>query len=128
MTHPAVRRARLLVGGYLALSVATLTVVAVLTPGHATVSGAVWVRSVIVAATALLMFVLAHRAVRGSRGAWRRWRVMAAVMIVAIVVIIAIPGAFPVWLRVEQGVCGLLLIAVLALISRRPVRTTFDAR
>ncbi|NIH84290.1 hypothetical protein [Amycolatopsis granulosa] len=81
----------------------------------------------IVAATAVLMFAFAHRAVRGSRGAWRRWRVMAAVMIVAIVVIVAIPGAFPVWLRIEQGVCGLLLIAVVALISRRSVRATFDA-
>jgi hypothetical protein len=46
-------------------------------------------------------------------------------MLVAIIVIVAIPGAFPVWLRVEQAVCGLLLAGVVLLVNRAPVRALF---
>lgn len=121
----SLRRARLLVGGYLALSAATLAAVVVLSAEHVAVPDAVWVRTVIVVATGALMFGFATRAVRGSRGAFVRWRIAAAVMVAAIVVIVAIPGAFPVWLRVEQGVCGLLLVAVVVLISSRSARAAF---
>ncbi len=40
-------------------------------------------------------------------------------MVVAIRVIIALPGTFPVWLKVEQGLCGLLLIGVVILANSR---------
>jgi hypothetical protein len=38
---------------------------------------------------------------------------------VAIVVIVALPGAFPVWFRLEQAICGLLLAAVVVQVNRR---------
>ena len=32
-------------------------------------------------------------------------------MLIAIAVIIALPGTFPLWMKLEQAVCGLLLIS-----------------
>ncbi len=50
-----------------------------------------------------------------------------AVMVVAIAVIIALPGTFPTWLKLEQGVCGLVLIAVVAIANGRRSRLLFAA-
>jgi hypothetical protein len=118
-------RAKLLVGGYLALSVLTLAAVALLRDNPAVVNDAVWVRSGIVVATAALMYAFATRAARGSRGGYRRLRFMSAVMVVAIAVIVALPGSFPLWLKIEQGVCGLLLIGVTALVNSKAARSSF---
>jgi len=49
----------------------------------------------------------------------RRW---------AIVVIIAVPGVLPVWMRIEQGVCGLLLLCVVALVNGRRLWASFATR
>jgi hypothetical protein len=43
-------------------------------------------------------------------------------MLVAIVVIVALPGLFPVWLRIEQAVCGQLLLGVTVLVNGRRAR------
>jgi len=70
------------------------------------------VRATIVMISAALSFTFAVRAAGGSRGALRRLQILSIVMIVAIAVIIALPGTFPLWLKVEQGFCGLLLVGV----------------
>jgi hypothetical protein len=46
------------------------------------------------------------------RRAYLRLRIVSTVMLVAIAVILAIPGDFPLWLKVEQAICGLLLLGV----------------
>jgi hypothetical protein len=102
-----------LVGAYLGLSVLTLVAIVLLRNHSDVVTDAVWVRGTIVVGTAVLMTIFA------ARGSVRRVRIMAAVMVVAIAVIVALPGAFPIWMRIEQGVCGLLLIGVVVLTSRR---------
>jgi hypothetical protein len=48
--------------------------------------------------------------------------------VVAVVVIECIPGAFPAWFKVENGVCGALLVIVVLVTSARSVRTAFAAR
>jgi hypothetical protein len=104
---------RILVAGYLVLSV--LTVVAVFLMRHhaGLVNPAVWVRTCIVASSAALMmsFVL--------RNAKKRLRLVSTIMLVAIAVILAVPGDFPLWLKVEQAVCGLLLAGVVIKAWRR---------
>ncbi len=124
----AFRDAKLLTGCYLGVSVLTLVAI-VLLRGHASVvTDAVWVRGTAVVASALVTFLCAVRAARGSRAAYRRLRVVSAVMVVAIAVIIALPGTFPMWLKVEQGFCGLLLIGVIAVANGRQLRSLFAAR
>jgi hypothetical protein len=92
------------------------------------VNDAVWTRGTIVVASALLTFVCAVRAARGSRRAYLRLRIISAVMLVAIAVIIALPGTFPLWMRIEQGVCGLVLIGVVVVVNGQHLRSLFAAR
>ncbi|MFJ7214428.1 hypothetical protein [Amycolatopsis sp. NPDC098790] len=122
MTTTAFRPVLLLTGGYAALSVLTLAAIVLLRNDHALVTDAVWVRATLVVASSLLTFAFARSAARGSRKGLLRLRIVAAVMLVAIVVIVALPGLFPMWLRIEQAVCGLLLLGVTVLVNGRRVR------
>ncbi|WP_027861770.1 hypothetical protein [Marmoricola sp. URHB0036] len=121
-------RARLLVGCYLALSLLTLGAVALLHGDHAAVNDAVWVRGSIVALTSILMFAFATRAAQGSKGGLVRLRIVSAIMLVAIVVIVSLPDPFPLWLKLEQAVCGVLLLGVCVLANGRAVREAFSGR
>jgi hypothetical protein len=127
-THTAFRTVKLLVGGYLTISVLTLVAVILLRDNAAVVNSAVWVRGTIVVASALLMFSFVVRAARGSGRAYLRLRIVSAVMVVAIAAIISIPGTFPVWMKIEQGVCGLVLIGVVVIVNGRHLRSLFAAR
>lgn len=102
--------------------------VALLRHDVAAVNEAVWIRAAIVVVSALVTFLCALRAARGDRRAYRRLRVISAVMIVAILVIIALPGAFPVWMKIDQGVCGVLLAGALVAVSGRAARAGFATR
>lgn len=132
LQHPrslaAFRSTKLLVGCYLALSVLTLVAIALLRSDTALVNDAVWIRGSIVVASASLMFVCALQSARGSRRSYRRLRIISGVMVAAIAAIIALPDAFPLWMKIEQGVCGLLLIGVLVIVNGRQLRGVFAAR
>jgi hypothetical protein len=124
----AFRTVKLLVGAYLAISVATLAAIFVKRDDSGVVNSAVWTRGTIVVASALLMMTFTVWAARGSRRAYLRLRIVSAVMVVAIAVIISLPGLFPVWMRIEQGVCGVVLIGVVAVVNRRELRAEFASR
>jgi len=49
------------------------------------------------------------------------------VVLAAIVVVVAWPGAFPVWLRVEQAVCGVFLLSVVVRTNLPSVRRAVAA-
>jgi hypothetical protein len=119
---PVLRALIVLVGAYVGVALLGLLAVVLLRDDPAAVTGAVWTRTVIVAASALLTLSFTLRAARGSRRALLRLRIVSAVMVVAVVVIVALPGVFPAWMRIEQGVCGLLLLAVAVLANGRRVR------
>ncbi len=126
--HKAFSIVRTLLAGYLTISVLTLAAIVLLRNDASVVNPAVWIRGTIVAASSVLTLALAAGAARGSRGAYRRLRIITAVMPVAIVVIIALPGTFPLWMKIEQAVCGLLLLGVVAIVNGRRVRTLFATR
>ncbi|MFD7919465.1 hypothetical protein ACFV3R_09590 [Streptomyces sp. NPDC059740] len=121
------RGVRRLVGYYFLLSLLTLGVVILLRDHSSLVNDAVWTRSVIVVASALLTWIFARRAARGSRKGFLQVRLVSAIMLVAIVVIISLPGTFPTWMRAEQAVCGLLLLGVVIKINSKHVRRLFAA-
>lgn len=121
----ALHRTALLTGGYLLLSALTLAAVVVLRDDSALVDDAVWVRSCAVLLSALVTFVCARRAARGSRPAFRRLRILSTAMTVAIVVILAVPGSFPLWMKLDQAACGLLLAGVVLAVNGRHLRTVF---
>ncbi|HEY4019617.1 MAG TPA: hypothetical protein VGM75_13065 [Pseudonocardiaceae bacterium] len=122
------RNVKALVGTYLGVSVANVIAIVLLRNNVTMVNDAVWVRSIIVLASALLTLSFVVRAARGSRRAFLRLRLVSAVMTVAIAVIIALPGTFPTWLKIEQGVCGLLLLGVVALVNGKALRSAFAAK
>jgi hypothetical protein len=127
-TQAAFRTMKALVGSYLTISTATLVAIILLRNHGTIVTSAVWVRGTIVVATALLMLGFATRTAKGSSRAYLRLRIASAIMIVAIAAIIAVPGAFPIWMKVEQGACGLILIGVAAIANGRRMRSWFAGR
>ncbi|QKG20263.1 hypothetical protein [Actinomadura verrucosospora] len=132
LRHPqtvrAFREMRLLTGGYLALSWLTMGAAFLLRHHHSMVTSNVWVRGGIVAIASAVSFALARRAAQGSRGAYRRLRILSAVMVVAVVVIVSLPGFLPMWMRIEQAVCGLLLLRVVVIAAGGRMRTLFAAK
>ena len=101
------------------LSILTVIAIAILS-GVAPdlVSPQAWVRGIIIAATSILTFAFARRAAHGSPRALLRLRIVVAILLVAVVaVLFFLP--LPVWMVVEQAVCGALLLATAIIIFRR---------
>ncbi|GAA4524235.1 hypothetical protein [Amycolatopsis samaneae] len=131
LNHPrsrtAFRALKLFARCYLGLSVLTLVAAFLLRGDTAVVTDAVWVRGTIVVASALATLAFATAAARGSRKGYLRLRVVSAVMVTAIAVLVVIPGLFPVWMRIEQGVCGLLLLGMVVIVNGKHLRSLFAA-
>lgn len=129
LRHPrsqsAFRIMKILVGCYLGVSIATLIAIIVLRNDASIVTPSVWIRGTIVAATSLLMFGFAVRTAKGSGRAFLRLRLVSAIMVVAIVVIIVLPGTFPTWMKIEQAVCGLILLGVVSVVNGKHLRSLF---
>jgi hypothetical protein len=123
----SLRTVTALVGTYLAISVLTLGAIILFRDNPAIVNTAVWIRGTIVVASAAVLFLSARRASSGAPRAFLRVRLISAIMLVAIVVIIALPGTFPLWMKLEQAVCGLLLLVVVILVNGRRLRSFFAA-
>jgi hypothetical protein len=123
----AFRSARTLIAVYLGISAITLVAIVLLRDDPAVVTVAVWIRGTIVVASAVVMLLLALAAGRGSTAAYLRLRIVSVIVFVAIVVIIAIPGTFPLWMKLEQALCGAVLLVAVALLNSRAVRLAFAA-
>ncbi|MEW9528221.1 hypothetical protein [Microbispora sp. NPDC049125] len=131
LDHPrsraSFRTMKILVGCYIVLSVLTLVAAYVLRDDPRMVTDTVWVRGVIVAASSLLMFSFVAGTARGRGRAYLRLRIASALMVVAITVLVALPGFLPVWMRIEQGVCGLALLGVVLIANGGHLRSLFAA-
>ena len=132
LQHPrsqaAFRRLKLLVGSYLGISMLTLVAIIVLRNNSSIVTQAVWVRGTIVLASAVITTALAAWTARGSKRAYLRLRLVSAITVVAIAVIIALPDPFPLWLKIEQSICGLLLLGVVVVVNGTHLRSVFAAQ
>lgn len=118
-----------LVAIYLGLSVATIGTAIVFRNDPTLVNSAVWIRGSIVAITAALMLRFAIGAGAGSARHYLRLRIVSAIMVVAIaVILLAIPGDFPLWMKLEQATCGVILIAVVVLANTGSRRSVFASK
>lgn len=127
-TQAALRGVRALVGAYLTISVLALAAIVLMRHDATAVNSAVWIRATAVVASALLTTLFAARAAGGSRRAYRRLRIISTVMVVVIALIIGLPGPFPLWLKIEQGMCGLLLLGVAVQVNGPRLRALFATR
>ena len=124
----ALRPALILLGCFLALSAALLGFLVVLAAGGIGADIAIWIRGSFVLASSVLLLVFGVSASRGSRGALLRLRIIAPIVLVAIVVIVSIPGFLPDWVRLEQAVCGALLLPVAIIVNLSRTRALFPAK
>jgi hypothetical protein len=115
------RRATPLIAGYVAVVVATLVALAVLSgtdPSQAT--GDAWVHAVIIGVFAVLLPLRLRAARRGRPRAAGAVLVIAAVLVVVNLVEALIPALFPTWMRIEMvGIAALMAAVVLILLPGR---------
>ncbi|TQF02512.1 hypothetical protein E6W39_09795 [Kitasatospora acidiphila] len=129
LSHPdtvrAFRTVRQLVIAYLGLSLVTLVVIFAMHNNHSMVNQAVTSRGIGVAFSAALTFFFTNRAAAGSRGAYRRLRFLSPILVVVVAVIVTLPGTYPLWMKIEQVACGLLLLGVAVVTNGRHLRELF---
>ncbi len=120
------RTARMLLIALTALSVATLIAAFLLRGDAREVNWVVWLRGAAVAAASLWFPTLLGQAQRGHRGAYRRLRVLSLIIPIGIVLIIIAPDTgYPLWMKWEQGLVGVLVLGVALLLSQRRIRDVF---
>jgi hypothetical protein len=86
--------------------------------------GALWGRVAGVVVVSALYVWRAAALRRGSRGAYRRMILICVVGLVGIAVLLT-SAQYPVWMRVEQVLQGVVLIALLIAVTRAPVRERY---
>jgi hypothetical protein len=126
-TAAAFRKIKLLIGGYVGISLLGVVAIVLMRQDPAEVNSTVWTQGIVVAASALLAYKVAGRAARGSRWAYRRLRILSVAVVAAIAVKVALPGAFPLWMKAELGIAGLLMIGVAVLANGSQLRALFAA-
>ena len=122
------RKIKVLLGGYLGISVLALGAIVLMRNHPAEVNSSVWIQGIAVAASALVAVIVAGLAARGSRGAYWRLRILPVVVVAAVAVKIALPGLFPLWVKAELGVAGLLMVGVAVLANCSQLRSLFSAK
>jgi hypothetical protein len=122
------RRVRLLCGGYLAINLMAMAAVVAHRADHLAVDPSVWIHGIIIASTAIGSFSASVLAARGARGAFIRLRIMSVTVVAAIVVIVALPGSFPLWMKLAEGAGAVLMAAVAATVNGSTLRARFARR
>jgi hypothetical protein len=112
--------------GMLGVSVLALLVAAVLRDNADLVNWVVWLRGGAVALASLWLISLAGQALRGKRPAFVRIRFISILAPLGIAAILLAPDSgYPLWMKAEQGLVGLLLVGVAILVNRPAVRAAF---
>ncbi|MCU1421831.1 MAG: hypothetical protein JWN36_1482 [Microbacteriaceae bacterium] len=124
----AFRPILILLASFLLVSAAMEAVLIVESASGNPIDAAIWIRCSLVLGSSVVLLLLGVFAARGSRPAWRRLSIIAPVVVVAVIVIVSIPGFLPDWVRLEQAVCGLLVLPVAILLNLPRARALFAGR
>jgi hypothetical protein len=123
-TFDTVRRLWWLCAAVSLISLAVTAVLAVVDPVE--VNWVVWLRGSVVAAASLVFVVVTRAAARGSRRAFSRMRWISILAPIGIGLIIVSPDSgYPLWMKLEQGLIGILIVAIAVLLNRRSTRAAF---
>ncbi|MEV0151460.1 MULTISPECIES: hypothetical protein [unclassified Nonomuraea] len=89
----------------------------------------VWLRGGAVAAAAAWLLALSAQAAVGKRSAYLRIRLISTIAPIGIALIVAVPdNGYPLWMKAEQGLVGVLLAAVAIIVNRPRVRQAYPRR
>lgn len=123
-TLDTVRRLWWLCAAVSLIALAVAAVLAMVDPVE--VNWVVWLRGSVVAAASLVFVVVTRAAARGSRRAFTRMRWISILAPIGIGLIIVSPDSgYPLWMKVEQGLIGILIVAIAVLLNRRSTRAAF---
>lgn len=123
-----VRVTKGLIGGYVAISLGAILALILMSGRKDLATQEAWVHGIIVATTSLLMALFTRGFIAGKARAYLRLRITTIIMLIAIVITTAIPGDFPLWMKAEQAVCGLLLAGAVFILNGKRIRSTFSAK
>jgi hypothetical protein len=129
LQHPDTRRAfrtvRLWILIELVLSLLALaaTIIFANDTSHGAATG-VWIRCGVVTLLAIGMYVLVSLAARGHRWAYGRLRMLSIAALIGFIIIIVSPD-YPLWLRIEQIIGGLIVIGVAITVNSSRLRKVF---
>ncbi|WP_431278214.1 hypothetical protein [Leifsonia poae] len=125
LRRAAFRPILILLTGFLVVSLAMEAVLIVQSATGTDVDIAIWIRCSLVLGSSIILLWIAVSAARGSRPALVRLRIISPIVVVAVVVIVLIPGFLPDWVRVEQAICGALVLPVAILANLPQMRAHF---
>jgi hypothetical protein len=112
------------------VSVIALAIAAVLSfVDPVDVNWVVWLRGSVVAVASFLFIAVTIAASRGNVRAYRRMRLVSILAPIGITLIIVAPETgYPIWMKTEQAVVGLLIATIAILLTRTAVRQFFNQR
>jgi len=123
-TLDTVRRLWWLCAAVSLIALAAAALLSVLDPAE--VNWVVWLRGSVVAAASFVFVVVTRAAARGSRAAFTRMRWISILAPIGIgLIIIARDSGYPVWMKVEQGLIGILIVVIAVLLNRKATRAAF---
>ncbi|GLZ77843.1 hypothetical protein Afil01_26500 [Actinorhabdospora filicis] len=127
--RPAFRLVRHVYLAVFAVSVAALVLAFLLRDRPDLVNAVVWIRGGAVAIAAPVLVLVARAAARGSRAAFVRLRWISTAVPIGVVIIVAVPNdGYPLWMKVEQGVVGAIVLVAAVALNRSRVRALFPKR
>jgi peptidoglycan/LPS O-acetylase OafA/YrhL len=85
----------------------------------------VWVRSAIILVVGMVMLLCGMQMRRGRRWAYVRAKWIAILGSIGFVGVAALPGPFPEWMRIEQGVQALVFLAMAWMLTRPALVSLF---
>lgn len=89
---------------------------------HADLSSQVWSRVIGLLVASPIYLLLGYLIHKGKRLAFNRLRISAIVGVAIIGWIVIEPGPYPMWIRVEQAIQGLILIGVIIAVHHPKIR------
>ncbi|MBS1897334.1 MULTISPECIES: hypothetical protein [unclassified Microbacterium] len=106
------------------IALAAAAVLAVVDPAE--VNWVVWLRGSVVAVASLVFVVVTRAVARGSRRAFTRMRWISILAPIGIGLIIVSPDSgYPLWMKIEQGLIGVLIVVIAVLLNSRQMRAAF---
>jgi hypothetical protein len=120
------RRISVLAMLYVVVNLATFGVICALRNRHDLVNDTVWTRGTILAVTSLLLLAFTKGIARGSYKAFVRVRIISVILLLSVIILLVIPGLLPTWMKLEQAICGLLLLGIIVAANSRHSRSLFQ--
>jgi hypothetical protein len=124
-TARTVRRARMLAVALTTVNLLNVGYLILLHGDPRIVTDAAWGRSLILLIAGLALIFFTTGLGYGSYRSYLCVRVESIALLVSVVVMIAIPGLLPAWMKIEQAVCGVILLALVLLVITQ-LRTVFS--